>query len=175
MGRQRLERIVRARRVEQPADQAGVDDGLAGVDPPERGLQRGDVGDTVLEQVADLLGALAQQHADVRMGRTDAIGGHEPLVGERGRHADVADHDVGRVGGDVAQQRLGIAHLRDDLEPLVGQQPRDAAADHHGIVSEHDAHQAGSWGASRATAGSSARSRVPAPGGLSIHSSPPTA
>jgi hypothetical protein len=36
----------------------------------------------------------------------EPLGGHQPLVGERRRHPDVEDGDVGRIGDDARQELL---------------------------------------------------------------------
>ena len=67
---------------------------------------------------------------------------HEALVGVRGRHADVDDGDVGLVHAHLAHELVGRARLGHDLEAAVREQPRDALAEEHRVISEHDAHVA---------------------------------
>ena len=45
----------------------------------------------------------------------------------------------GRVGAHLQQQLVGVAGLADDLEAGVLEQPRDALAQQHRVVGEHDA------------------------------------
>ena len=69
----------------------------------------------------------------------DLLGRPQALIGLRRRHADVDDRNVGLVHRDVAQQILGVAGLRDDVESRLQEQPRDPLAQKHRVVGEHDA------------------------------------
>ena len=89
--------------------------------------------------------------------------GAQAVVGVVGRHADVDDRDVGLVRADLAQQVLGVAGLRHDLEAGVLEQARGALAQQDGVVGDHDSH------------GISAHRTVPPPGGLTTFSSPSSA
>ena len=66
----------------------------------------------------------------------------QALVGLRRWHADVRDHDVGRVAAHLEQQVVGGRRLADDLETGVGEQPRDPLAQEHGVLGEHDPERA---------------------------------
>src|SRR5262249_6192233 len=83
-------------------------------------------------------------------------------VGLRGGHADVGDDDVGAVAPHLQQQVRRITRLPHDLEPGLREHLGEALAQQHGVLGDHDAH------------GISATTRVPAPGGLSTESLPPT-
>ena len=63
-----------------------------------------------------------------------------PFVRLRRRHPDVDDRDVRLVHRDVAEEVLGRARLRDDLEARLVEQPRDPLPEQHRVVGEHDAH-----------------------------------
>ena len=62
----------------------------------------------------------------------------EPLVRVGRRHADVDDGDVGLVHRDVAEQVVGCAGLRDDVEPRLLEQTRDALPEEHRVVRQDD-------------------------------------
>src|ERR1041384_684532 len=47
----------------------------------------------------------------------DPLRRDEPFVGVRRRHADVGDRDVGPGAGHLAQQRVPVLGLADDLHP----------------------------------------------------------
>ena len=69
----------------------------------------------------------------------DLLGRPQPLIGLRRRHPDVHDRNVRLVHRDVAQQILGVAGLRDDVEAGLHEQPGDSLAQEHRVVGEHDA------------------------------------
>ena len=118
---------------QQARDQGGVDDQFPSVDAMYRVDERGDVGDPVLEQVAagswqlleqphrvaglDVLGQ--HQHADIRVGGTDGRRRAETFVGEGGRHPDVDDQDVGRVGRDDRLEGGCVSEPVSDFHPGV--------------------------------------------------------
>ena len=87
----------------------------------------------------------------------------QALVGVRRRHADVEHADVRAVLLDRLQQRLGVRHGGDDLEPAVVQQPLQAGAQEQRVLGDQDAH------------GSSARTMVGPPDGLQTVRRPSTA
>ena len=149
-GRELVERVVAAAAAEQLRDDLGVERGAALADAPHRVHEPLDVGDAVLEQVADALGAVREQlervplldvlrqheHAGLRLPLADRGGGAQALVGVGRRHADVDDGDVGLVRRDLAQQVLGVARLADDLDAGLLEQPRDALAQQHRVVGD---------------------------------------
>ena len=69
--------------------------------------------------------------------------------------------EVGRVLADEREQHLGVAGAPDHLVAGVLEQAREALAQQHRVLGDHDPH------------GSSTAIRVPAPGGLSSASVPP--
>ena len=164
----------RALAAEHLRDDLGVERRAAAADAAHRVGERVDVGDPVLEQVAEPLGALGEQLA--RVGDLDVLGEHEDadlgqlgadlarrpqaLVGVGRRHPHVDDGDVGLVGADLAQQLLGVAGLADDLEPGLLEQAHHALAQQGRVVGDDYPH------------GILARTVVPSPAGLSTSSSP---
>ena len=132
------------------------------------------VGHAVLEQVADparvagdqidrvaLLDVLGEhQDRHVRPLLADHERGLDALVVERRRHPHVDDAHVRLVLGDGAQQRLAVVDRVDDLEAALLEQPRKAFAQQHRVLGDHGSH------------GSSTRSVVPVPGGLTTMKSP---
>ena len=98
-----------------------------------------------------------------RMRPADLSRGAHALVFVVGRHAHVDDGEIRLVLGDDGQQRLGVAHPRDDLVPGILEQSREPLAQQDGVLRDHDPH------------GISASIRVPAPGGLWMSSVPPWA
>ena len=73
------------------------------------------------------------------MALADLLGGDEPLVRLRRRHPDVDHGDVGPMHRHVAEEILGVAGLRHDVEPRFVEQPRDAFAQEYRVVGENDA------------------------------------
>ena len=78
-------------------------------------------------------------------------------------HAHVDDRQVGLVALDDGEQVVGVVDGGDHLLPGVGQQPREAGAQEHGVLGDHDPH------------GSSTSSVVGPPGGLTTCMLPPWA
>ena len=68
----------------------------------------------------------------------DLLGGAQALVGVRRRHADVDDRDVRLVRAHLQHQLVGVPRLADDLEAAVLEQPRDALAEEHRVLGQHD-------------------------------------
>jgi hypothetical protein len=67
------------------------------------------------------------------------------------------------MGSEVPEQGLAVACLGDDLEPDLGEHPRQPFAEEYRVVGQDQAH------------GILAITCVPPPGGLSTLSAPPTA
>ena len=178
--------LARGERVERPdltgpaehlRDDLRIEHRPAGRDALDRLDEPVDVGHALLEQVADPLGAVREQLAQVavldelreqqdpdrRQLLADGQRRAQAVVGVVGRHPHVDDRDVGLVGANLAQQVLGVTGLGDDLEAGVAEQPRRALAEQDRVVGDHDPH------------GSSTISRVPAPSGLSTSSRPSSA
>ena len=151
-GERAPERVIAAMPADELADDGRIERRATLGDPPHRGGELVDVGDAVLEQVADALGALGQkihrvtrlhvlgedEHACRLVLLTDLLGRPQTLVCLCRRHTDVDDRNVGLVHRDVAQQILGIAGLRDDVESGLQEQSRDSLAQKHRVVGEHD-------------------------------------
>ena len=109
---------------DQLVDQPRVDAALAGGHGGDGRDQVVEVVDAVLQQVAAAHRAAGQQlggvvralvlaqhdDADLRVRLAQALGDLHAFVGLGGRHADVGDHDIGRVGIHRRQQRR--AHRR---------------------------------------------------------------
>ena len=83
-----------------------------------------------------------EQDARARVKAADDLRGAQTLVASRWRHADVDDGDVGARGGDLLQQLVAVAGLRDDVHPGVLEEPGDALAEEHRVVRERDAQAA---------------------------------
>src|SRR5215212_6716737 len=174
---QRCEGVVAFAPAEHVRDHLGVEDRAALTDTADGVDEAADLGDPVLEQVADAVGAIGEQldrvalldvlgeHEDAGSGqlRADDPGRLEALVDVRGGHADVDDGDIGLVGPDLSQQLLAVARLADDVEARVREQAHGALAQEDGVFGDHDAH------------GISARMVVPLPGGLCTSRRPSSA
>jgi hypothetical protein len=118
---------------EQLVDDGSVDDGLTGCDPLHSIEELLHAADTFLHQVADPFGPLLEEphrvgglevlreHEDrrFRIARTNDACCAEPFVGVGGRHADVDEGDVGAQVAHAGEERIGVAHLVDDLEPAL--------------------------------------------------------
>ena len=139
-GRQLVERVVVAPAAEELRDDVGVDDGAAVRDAADGGEELVELDDPVLEQVAEALGAVAEErervarlddlredeHPDLRMLGADRHRRLRPLVGVGRRHADVDDRDVGLLAPHDPLQRVGVTDLRDDLEAVLREDAGDA-------------------------------------------------
>src|SRR2546426_3537368 len=164
-----------------PAHQLGHDrrvDGRSPVaHPTDHVGERVEIGDPVLEEVANTVGSELQegegmggldvlgedQDVHVRMLLPDLPCGHQALNGMGGGHADVNDHQLCATAAELRKQLLGVACLTDDLESDLGEHPGQALAEEHRVVGEDQPH------------GILAITRVPWPGGLSTRRSPPRA
>ena len=125
---------------------APVGDAVHGVDEDR------DVADALLEQVADALGVVADQvdgvgllevlreheHAGLgeRVAQLDRRAQAVVLVGRR--HLDVDDGDVGAMRARAAQEVVGVAGLRDDLEAGALEDARDPLAQQDVVLADHD-------------------------------------
>ena len=111
---------------EHPRDDLGVERRPALRDRAHGLDEVAEVGDAVLEQVADAARVVADElghealdqvlgeheHADVRLPAPDLDRRPQPVVGEVRRHPDVDHRDVGLVRADLAQQVRRVARLR---------------------------------------------------------------
>ena len=146
-------------------DHLGVDHRPTGGDPLHRLDHLADVGDPVLEQVADPAGPVLQeldgvvwldvlrhhQHPNRGVFGADVVGGVEALVRVGRGHADVNDDCVGRVGPDPRDELLAVADLGGHADPGGLEHSGQALAEQHRVVGDHDLH------------GSSAVTQVPSP------------
>ena len=152
-------------------------EGRPAVGDPAHGLDElADVGDALLQEVADADSAGCEQvarvalldvlreHEDRRLGDAGARldRGAQALVGVGRGHANVDDREIGAVTLDGDEERIAVPDALDDLDLLVGEQPREALAQQHRVLCDHDAH------------GSSARTIVGPPAGLETVSVPST-
>ena len=87
----------------------------------------------------------------------------DALVGVGRGHPHVDHGDVEAVLADGPEERLGVGHGRDDLEPAVGERPGQPGLEQDGVLGDHDPH------------GSSTVMVVGPPGGLSTAKVPSTA
>ena len=86
--------------------------------------------------------------------RSDLASGGESLHRMGRRHPDVHHRNVGTQSPDRLEQRVRLAHLGNDVEPLQPEELGDAGAQQHAVVGQHYPH------------GRSTSIRVPPPGGL---------
>ena len=66
--------------------------------------------------------------------------GHESLVGVRRRHPDVEHDHVGPVQVGLAEHRVEVVRLADDLASGLGQQPDHAGPGEQHVVGDYYAH-----------------------------------
>ncbi len=150
--RQLRERVVAAAAAHELRDDGRIERRAAFRDATHGRAELLHVGDAVLEQVADALGALRQElhrvtgldvlredeHARLRVLLANLLRRLQPLVGVRRRHADVDDRDVRLVRAHLQQQLFGVARLTDDLETAVFEQACDALPEEDRVLREHD-------------------------------------
>ena len=141
---------------EHPAHHFGIEHGTAGRDAPQRARDLAEVGDPVLEQIADTARVVADQlervarldvlaeheYADLRVRPADRHGRSEPIVGMRGRHPDVGHDHVGLMRADLADEVVGVTGLRDDLEAVRLEHARLPLAQQGVVVGQDDAERA---------------------------------
>ena len=152
--REVVERVHPAAAAEHPRDDLRVQRRSSLRDLAHGGDEVVEVGDAVLEQVADAARVLADElgrvaldevlgeheHADLGVVAADLERRAQAVVGEVGRHPHVDDRDVRLVRADLAQQVRRVARASDDLDPRVLEQPRDALAEQQLVVGDHGAH-----------------------------------
>ena len=145
---------IRRRPAEHLPDDLGVEHGPALADRADGVRERVEVADPVLEQVADALGAVADQvdgvalldvlgeHEDlgVRVLRADLHRGAQAVVGVGRRHLDVDDRDVGPVRADLAAQVDRVARLADDVEARLLEQPAQPLAEEQLVLADDHPH-----------------------------------
>ncbi len=150
--REPVQRVVAALAAEHVRDDGGIEHRAARRDPPHRVGEQREVGDAVLEQVADALGVVADQvdrvallrvlaehqHADLGVAFADLQCRPQPVVGVVRRHLDVHDRHVRRVRGDLAQQVRRVAGLGHDIEPSVPEQPHHSLTQQRLVLTDDD-------------------------------------
>src|SRR5262249_41542777 len=175
--RQAVEERVPPAAAQELRDDRGIDRGATDGDATDRRREFLDVAHAVLEQVADALGRLLEEvhgepeldvlrqdeHADRRVVRSDLLGGADALVVVRRRQTDVDDRDLRRVTAHLEQQLVRRIARADDVEVVVGEEPREPFAQEHAVLGDHYAH------------GISARTRVPPPRALHTRGCPSSA
>ena len=148
-------------------DNDGIEHRSASANSPDRVGKLGEVGDSILEEVADALGAVAQEfegvagacvvgeheYTHIREVRPDLPRGPDAPI-SLGGHADVDDSDVWFQTGDLVEELGRVRGLAHDVESSLGQQPRHPLPDKDRVVGEHYAH------------GIAARISVPLPASL---------
>ena len=121
--------------VDHPGHDLGVKHRSALSHPTHGVGEPTEIGDPVLQEIADPFGADGQQlerivrleivgqhqHSGLRPPPPDLHGGAQPVIGVAGRHADVHDRHVRLVRQHLAHQVLGVARLRDDVEAPLAQ------------------------------------------------------
>ena len=70
----------------------------------------------------------------------DLLGGDEPFVGVRGRHADVDDRDVRPLEPDLPDQRFRVLDLGNHLDLRLAEQADDSFPGEHGVLRDDYAH-----------------------------------
>jgi hypothetical protein len=152
--RSRSERAS-SRGADEARDHLRVEGGAALGDPLDGVDELGHVAHAVLEQVPDAGGVVAHElehvgrlevlgedeDRDGRMGAADLRGGHEPVVGVAGRHADIDDCHVRDAGGDLPHEVVCVVRATHDLVAGLAQQRGDALAQ-QGVVVGDDHPQA---------------------------------
>ena len=74
------------------------------------------------------------EHPELGCRSADLLGGDEALVGVRGRHLDVDDHDVGRVSPTRRISSPGSPAVATTSSPGLGQQAGETLAQQRLVV-----------------------------------------
>jgi hypothetical protein len=69
----------------------------------------------------------------------ERLGGAQPLIGIRRRHAHVDDGHIGMVGGDRPLQRIGICYRGHDVKAAAGEGLGEPVPHDGGVLGDHDA------------------------------------
>jgi hypothetical protein len=84
---------------------------------------------------------LGEDHdADPRPQLAERVGRADALLGERRRHPDLDDRDVGRALADRLEQIIHGGRLADDIESRAPQQRGNPLAYHQDVIGEDNAH-----------------------------------
>src|SRR5262245_24889895 len=151
--RQGRDRVVAAPPADELRHDRGVERRAAVRNAADRARELPDVGDSVLEQVADPLRVVREQlqrvvrldvlredeHADVLVLRANGLRRGQALVGVVRRHPDVDDRHVRAVAPDLEQEVFRGRRLSDHLEALRLEDVRDALSQEHGVFGDDDA------------------------------------
>ena len=152
--RQTVERAT-APAGQELGDDLGVEHGparrnaLTGVD------EVADIGNALLQQIADPLTVASQQFGRVALldvlrehqdrlrgrGHTQRDRGSDPLVGERRGKTNVEHDQIGMEFGNRCKQRIGVDQLTDDIVTTLVQESDDAFAQQHRILDDDDPHR----------------------------------
>ena len=139
---QPVDRALRHAPPQHPPDDLRIERAAAGGHAADRLDEGLDVADALLEQVADTLGAVADevdgvallvelrehQHADLGVARAELERGAQAVVLAARRHPHIHHRDIGTMRERATEEVVGISHLGDDLEARLGQQASDALA-----------------------------------------------
>jgi hypothetical protein len=79
------------------------------------------------------------QHAGLRTPPAKLERRPQPVVGALRRHPHVDHRDVGPVGKRLAQEVVRVPGLGGDLESGLAEEPRDALAQEHVVLSDDHA------------------------------------
>ena len=139
---------------DQRADHLAIERSPAGGDALDRVDERPHLADALLEQVADP--ALSRRKQLTGVDRLDVRGEDQdrelrmaparfqrradPLVGERRRQPYVTDREIGLVAVDDPQQPGTVLGLRDDLDPVLGQQRHHPFAQQRLVLDHYYSH-----------------------------------
>jgi hypothetical protein len=149
--RERLERIGAPAAAEHPRDDLGVERRAALGDGAHRVDEVAEIGDPVLEEIADAVCVVADELRDEAL--HEVLGEHEhahrgqrapdldrraePVVGQVGRHPHIDDGHVGLVRTNLAQQVGRVPGPRDDLDPRFFEHSGDALTEQELVVGDH--------------------------------------
>lgn len=136
--------------------------------PADGGGELGDVGDAVLQEVADTVDALGEQLG--RQPDLDVLGEHEdaherppppdlpgrpqPLVGEGRRQADVDHDDVGRDLVGAAEKRGRVVVGADHVDAGVVEEADESGPQEHRVLGQCDPQNVSGHPADRGFGGS---------------------
>ena len=112
-----------------------------------------DVGDAVLEQIADALGSTAEEvhrvllleelreheHSGRGHVRADLVRRQQTVIGVVRRHLDVNDRDVGRMRACLAYEIARVPCHCNDIEPCLSQNVHHPLPEQGLVLPDHDA------------------------------------
>src|SRR2546423_7095447 len=150
-GAELVERALMATAPEHAPDYLGIESAAPARDACNGTPERIDVADALLQQIADALCAVPDevkgvvllvvlgehQHAGLRQQAPQLDRCAKAVVCPPRRHLDVDDCNIRLVRERLAQERLRIARLADDIEPRLHEQTRYPLA-HQNVVLPDD-------------------------------------